>query len=109
MLLRRWVCTSRRHVREYGTAKASTALIYQEHGDPSQVLRLADSEPRKPGPADVVVEFLAVGFPESVISCCLKLAKHSVCPLTHLASCLQAPINPSDINQIQGKYPIKPP
>ena len=22
---------------------------------------------------------------------------------------MQAPINPSDINQIQGKYPIKPP
>ncbi|KAL0048172.1 hypothetical protein WJX82_009266 [Trebouxia sp. C0006] len=57
----------------------SEGLGYKAHGNPSEVLSLQKQTVASPEAAQVLVDFLA------------------------------APINPSDINQIQGKYPIKPP
>lgn len=30
-------------------------------------------------------------------------------PILAYAPCLQSPINPSDVNTVQGKYPLQPP
>ncbi|KAJ2234125.1 mitochondrial 2-enoyl thioester reductase [Coemansia sp. RSA 1722] len=53
------------------------AALYTEPGDPSQVLRVAETKVSQPLATDVVVRMLA------------------------------APINPSDLNQIEGTYPVK--
>ncbi|CAM0152367.1 unnamed protein product [Urochloa decumbens] len=58
---------------------ASKAVVYDEHGAPEQVLRVADVAPVQLGERDVCVRMLA------------------------------APINPSDINRIEGVYPVRPP
>nr|CAB3461271.1 unnamed protein product [Digitaria exilis] len=57
----------------------SKVLLYDEHGAPDQVLRAADVPPVPLGDRDVCVRMLA------------------------------APINPSDINRIEGVYPVRPP
>ncbi|XP_051920467.1 enoyl-[acyl-carrier-protein] reductase, mitochondrial [Hippocampus zosterae] len=54
------------------------ALVYANHGDPSGVIQLKNVDLRPVGPKDVLVKILA------------------------------APINPSDINMIQGTYAILP-
>ncbi|MFL6590080.1 MAG: MDR family NADPH-dependent oxidoreductase [Chthoniobacterales bacterium] len=55
------------------------AAVYETHGIPAEVLRVTDLPLPKPGPDDVVVKMSA------------------------------APINPADLNSIEGKYPIKAP
>ncbi|KQJ92689.1 enoyl-[acyl-carrier-protein] reductase, mitochondrial [Brachypodium distachyon] len=57
----------------------SKAVLYDQHGPPDQVLRVADVPPVELGERDVCVKMLA------------------------------APINPSDINRVQGVYPVRPP
>lgn len=57
----------------------SKAVVYDEHGLPEQVLRLVDVPPAEIGDRDVCVRMMA------------------------------APINPSDINRIEGVYPVRPP
>ncbi|CAL4996022.1 unnamed protein product [Urochloa decumbens] len=57
---------------------ASKAVVYDEHGAPEQVLRVADVAPVQLGERDVCVRMLA------------------------------APINPSDINRVEGVYPVRP-
>uniref|UniRef100_A0A915PPG0 Enoyl-[acyl-carrier-protein] reductase, mitochondrial n=1 Tax=Setaria digitata TaxID=48799 RepID=A0A915PPG0_9BILA len=58
----------------------SKQLVYDSHGDPEKVLYLREVEiDSKPGPRKVRVRYLA------------------------------SPVNPADINQVQGIYPIKPP
>ncbi|XP_062254830.1 enoyl-[acyl-carrier-protein] reductase, mitochondrial isoform X2 [Platichthys flesus] len=59
-------------------APTSSALQYRQHGDPSQVVKLEDIDLPPIGAKDVLVKILA------------------------------APINPSDINMIQGTYAILP-
>ncbi|XP_076592486.1 enoyl-[acyl-carrier-protein] reductase, mitochondrial [Chaetodon auriga] len=59
-------------------AQTCKALQYRKHGDPSQVVKLEDVELPPIGAKDVLVKLLA------------------------------APINPSDINMIQGTYAILP-
>lgn len=59
-------------------AQTYTALLYRKHGDPSQVVQLEDVALPPIGAKDVLVKMLA------------------------------APINPSDINMIQGTYAILP-
>ncbi|XP_060703274.1 enoyl-[acyl-carrier-protein] reductase, mitochondrial-like isoform X1 [Hemiscyllium ocellatum] len=54
------------------------ALIYHKHGDPLRVIRLETLKPPQLGDSDVRAQILA------------------------------APINPSDINMVQGTYPILP-
>jgi mitochondrial enoyl-[acyl-carrier protein] reductase / trans-2-enoyl-CoA reductase len=54
-------------------------VVYDEHGLPEQVLRLVDVPPAEIGDRDVCVRMMA------------------------------APINPSDINRIEGVYPVRPP
>jgi mitochondrial enoyl-[acyl-carrier protein] reductase / trans-2-enoyl-CoA reductase len=81
-VLRRFCAASR--FRLYTTAATafsppSTAVIYDEHGPPDQVLRLVNVPPVKLGDRDVCVRMLA------------------------------APINPSDINRVEGVYPVRPP
>src|SRR3954471_16308555 len=53
------------------------AAVYETHGNPAEVLRIADLPLPDPGPDEVVVKMNA------------------------------APINPADLNSIEGKYPIK--
>jgi trans-2-enoyl-CoA reductase len=54
--------------------KTITAVVYETHGKPTEVLRVAT----QPAPDEVVVEMRA------------------------------APINPADLNAIEGKYPLRP-
>ncbi|XP_071769258.1 enoyl-[acyl-carrier-protein] reductase, mitochondrial [Centroberyx gerrardi] len=60
------------------SAQRCTALVYRNHGDPSQVVQLEDVDLPSIGAKEVLVKMLA------------------------------APINPSDINMIQGTYAILP-
>lgn len=53
-------------------------LFYTEYGDPMKVVNMQSAELRDPEPDEVVVEIIA------------------------------SPVNPADINTIQGKYPSKP-
>ncbi|XP_072975276.1 enoyl-[acyl-carrier-protein] reductase, mitochondrial [Typha angustifolia] len=57
----------------------SKAVVYEQHGPPDQVLRVIDLPPVELRENDVCVKMLA------------------------------APINPSDINRIEGVYPVRPP
>eukprot|EP00193_Tetraselmis_chui_P009101 CAMPEP_0177751804 /NCGR_PEP_ID=MMETSP0491_2-20121128/576_1 /TAXON_ID=63592 /ORGANISM="Tetraselmis chuii, Strain PLY429" /LENGTH=390 /DNA_ID=CAMNT_0019266955 /DNA_START=218 /DNA_END=1388 /DNA_ORIENTATION=- len=56
----------------------SLSLRFAEHGEAATVVKLEEVELGQTGPKDVLVDFLA------------------------------APINPSDLNIIEGKYPLKP-
>ncbi|XP_066597564.1 enoyl-[acyl-carrier-protein] reductase, mitochondrial [Prorops nasuta] len=60
--------------------KMSTAklLIYDKHGEPASVLQIKQSELKEPEKDEVTVKWLL------------------------------SPVNPADINTIQGRYPIKP-
>lgn len=60
-------------------SKTFKAAVYETHGNPAEVLRVAKLPQPDPGPDDVVVKMSA------------------------------APINPADLNGIEGKYPIKAP
>lgn len=55
------------------------AAIYETHGNPAEVLRVVEQSWPAPAPDEVVVKMAA------------------------------APINPADLNAIEGKYPIRPP
>jgi trans-2-enoyl-CoA reductase len=72
-------CASRFSTASSLASPPSKAVLYDEHGAPDQVLRVADVPPVHLGDRDVCVRMLA------------------------------APINPSDINRIEGVYPIRPP
>ncbi|HEV2805611.1 MAG TPA: 2-enoyl thioester reductase domain-containing protein [Chthoniobacterales bacterium] len=58
--------------------KTCKAAVYETHGIPAEVLRVVDLPLPEPGPNEAVVKMSA------------------------------APINPADLNGIEGKYPIKP-
>jgi trans-2-enoyl-CoA reductase len=58
-------------------SKTFKAAIYETHGNPAVVLRVVDCPWRDPAPNEAVVKMSA------------------------------APINPADLNSIEGKYPIK--
>jgi trans-2-enoyl-CoA reductase len=58
--------------------KTITAAVYEKHGNPADVLRVETSQWPTPAPDEAVVKMLA------------------------------APINPADLNQIEGKYPVRP-
>lgn len=58
--------------------KRFKAVVYETHGNPTQVLRVVPCPQPEPAPNEAVVKMLA------------------------------APINPADLNSIEGKYPIKP-
>ncbi|XP_029928500.1 enoyl-[acyl-carrier-protein] reductase, mitochondrial isoform X1 [Myripristis murdjan] len=60
------------------SSKTCSALLYRNHGEPSQVVQFEDVDLPSVGAKDVLVKMLA------------------------------APINPSDINMIQGTYAILP-
>jgi trans-2-enoyl-CoA reductase len=59
--------------------KTFKAAIYETHGNPAEVLRVVEYPWPKPAPDDAVVKVSA------------------------------APINPADLNSIEGKYPVRPP
>ncbi|CAN0860008.1 Enoyl-[acyl-carrier-protein] reductase, mitochondrial [Linum grandiflorum] len=59
-------------------APASKAVVYDQHGPPDSVIRMVELPPVEVKQNDVCVKMLA------------------------------APINPSDINRIQGVYPVRP-
>src|SRR5918992_6055286 len=58
--------------------KTFKAAIYETHGNPAEVLRVVEFPWPDPAPDEVVVRMSA------------------------------APINPADLNSIEGKYPIRP-
>jgi trans-2-enoyl-CoA reductase len=58
-------------------SKTFKAAVYETHGNPAEVLRVVDCPWPQPGPNEVVVKMSA------------------------------APINPADLNSIEGKYAIK--
>src|SRR6478752_1698102 len=58
--------------------KTFKAAVYETHGNPADVLQVVDLPLAEPAPNEVVVKMAA------------------------------APINPADLNSIEGKYPIKP-
>lgn len=58
--------------------KSILAAVYETHGNPVEVLRVVEQPWPRPAPDEVVVEMRA------------------------------APLNPADINAIEGKYPIRP-
>src|SRR5687767_6353571 len=60
-------------------SKSLKAAIYETHGNPAEVLRIVDQSWPHPAPNEVVVSMTA------------------------------APINPADLNSIEGKYPVRPP
>ncbi|KAF9428294.1 mitochondrial 2-enoyl thioester reductase, partial [Entomortierella beljakovae] len=57
----------------------ATALVYSEYGRPTEVLKILRHTLEQPAEDSVQVQFLA------------------------------SPINPADINQVEGVYPLKPP
>jgi trans-2-enoyl-CoA reductase len=59
--------------------KNVSAIVYHEHGDPATVVRVESQELPEIKPGEVRIRILA------------------------------APINPADLNVIEGKYPIRPP
>ncbi|XP_052190572.1 enoyl-[acyl-carrier-protein] reductase, mitochondrial isoform X2 [Diospyros lotus] len=61
------------------TSPTSTAVVYDQHGPPEAVTKVVDIPPVELRETDVCVKMLA------------------------------APINPSDINRIEGVYPVRPP
>ncbi|KAH0747070.1 hypothetical protein KY285_008727 [Solanum tuberosum] len=68
-------------VRDYSAAISppSKAVVYDQHGSPDVVTRVTELPPVEINDTDVCVRMLA------------------------------APINPSDINRIEGVYPVRPP
>jgi trans-2-enoyl-CoA reductase len=61
--------------RRHGVKKGINAAVYETHGKPAEVLRIEQKPWPVPAPDEVVVQMLA------------------------------APINPADLNAIEGKYP----
>ncbi len=55
------------------------AALYRQYGNPSEVLEVTSGDPGSPGPGQALVTGIV------------------------------APINPADLNTIEGKYPIQPP
>ena len=60
-------------------SRSIKAIVYQAHGKPEEVLRLEEQKLPAPAADEALVRVLA------------------------------APINPADLNQIEGKYPIRAP
>ncbi len=60
-------------------SKTFNAAVYETHGNPSEVLRVVEQLWPKPGAGEAVVKMTA------------------------------APLNPADLNAIEGKYPVRPP
>ena len=59
--------------------KSISAVLYETHGNPPDVVRLETGAWPVPAPDEAIVEMRA------------------------------APINPADLNEIEGKYPVRPP
>jgi len=59
-------------------SKNISAVVYERHGNPADVLHVESRPWPGPGPGEAVVKMRA------------------------------APINPADLNQIEGKYPVRP-
>ena len=59
-------------------SKSISAAVYETHGNPADVLRVESRPWPKPAPDEAVVRMRA------------------------------APVNPADLNQIEGKYPVRP-
>lgn len=73
-------CFARNHVRAFSALMSppSTAVVYDQHGPPDKVTRIVEIPPAEIKHNEVCVKMLA------------------------------APINPSDINRIEGVYPVRP-
>ncbi|KAJ0240363.1 Enoyl-[acyl-carrier-protein] reductase [Hirschfeldia incana] len=73
--------TPKRSLRSFSTLMSppSKAIVYDQHGSPDSVTRVVNLPPVEVRDNDVCVKMIA------------------------------APINPSDINRIEGVYPVRPP
>uniref|UniRef100_A0A1S4AES2 Enoyl-[acyl-carrier-protein] reductase, mitochondrial n=1 Tax=Nicotiana tabacum TaxID=4097 RepID=A0A1S4AES2_TOBAC len=79
LLLRSRTLTSAVRAYSSATSPPSKAVVYDQHGSPDIVTRVTELPPVEIKENDVCVRMLA------------------------------APINPSDINRIEGVYPVRPP
>jgi hypothetical protein len=82
------------------------SLIYKEYGDPNSVLQLDYCTLEKPCENQVR---LIQCFNFLLSPLCLPFFIIASLIFEVLVKWLYAPINPADINTIQGKYPSKPP
>lgn len=76
---KRLTARARRLSTSTSTSPPATAVLYDQHGPPDKVLRVAELPAAEIGERDVCVRMLA------------------------------APINPSDLNRVEGVYPVRPP
>lgn len=92
-------------------------LMYSEFGEPERVLRLQESPPIHLRSSDVELEWAAVrklfslaeeGQDTLLNAIMLWRCNHQTKVALTSTMPSQAPVNPSDINQVQGKYGIKP-
>src|SRR2546423_11912209 len=70
--------TVRGRMRSHRMSGSTKAIVYHAHGNPAEVLRLEQSDLAPPAADEALVQILA------------------------------APINPADVNAIEGKYPVRP-
>lgn len=83
LFVRRYVTSQIRHAPKINVSKrlkptVSSKLIYKEYGEPDRVLNKETEELPDPNHKEILIKMMA------------------------------APVNPADINTIQGKYPSKP-
>lgn len=97
----------RRYISAYGYTQAK-ALVYANYGEPKDVLRLLN-------PSQHLSSFspsIALCKPNAAANIFSNsLHSYSISPPHHTqvnVRLLTAPLNPADINQIQGVYPSKP-
>ena len=100
-----------RHQSVHGI-RGYQALQAVEHGQPVDVLRVQELELPRPEAGEAVVDILRVSlwYPISwlhLLGACMASARR--CAPVSVGGSTQAPLNPSDINQIQGVYPLRAP
>jgi NADPH:quinone reductase-like Zn-dependent oxidoreductase len=90
------------------TAKA---LIFERNGEPADVLQLKEQQMPEVGEQDVQIQIIAVStyiHPSNSTTNQAQLHAAYSAVVAACAAVAQAPINPSDINTVQGKYPLQP-
>ena len=84
--------------------------MYKEHGQPEAVLGLDTKPDCDPGPSELLVSWLAVRVSARTrfSTVVVEAARRKISRNNNWLYSVQAPINPADINQVQGTYGIRP-
>jgi hypothetical protein len=91
----------------FRSASTAMAIVFDRHGDPDAVLGARHLAVGEPAADEVQLRVLAVRLRDQLRR--EPCSAGAGCRASWPHCCAQAPINPSDINTIQGKYPISPP